>query len=81
MTPDDLKPLLDADPFAKFHLNLTDGTSYEVADPAQVTFAPSGNVLVYEVKGRRMLLVLAHVVSVSIPSASQGDPFFLRGRP
>jgi hypothetical protein len=80
MTPDDIRPLLEASPFAKFYLNLTDGASYEVADPSQVTFTPSGRVLVYESKGHKTHLALAHVVSIGFPS-SGGDPFFLRGRP
>ncbi len=80
MTPDDIRPLLEADPFGKFYLNLTDGASYEVADPSQVSFTPSGDVLVYESKGRRTYLALAHVVSISFPSTG-GDPYFLRGRP
>ena len=51
MTPDDIRPLLEANPFARFYLNLTDGASYEVDDPSQVTFAPSGGVLVDESQG------------------------------
>jgi hypothetical protein len=81
MTPDDLKPLLAADPFVKFYLNLTDGASCEVSDPSQVTFTPSGGVLVYETKGRQTYIALAHVVSIGFPSSGAGDPFFLRGRP
>jgi hypothetical protein len=81
MTPDDIKPLLEASPFARFYLNLTDGASYEVSDPSQVTFTPTGRVMVYESKGRQTYLALSHVVSVSFPSTGQGDPFFLRGRP
>jgi hypothetical protein len=81
MTPDYIRPLLEADPFARFYLNLTDGASFEVADPSQVTFSPSGGVLVYESKGRQTYIALSHVVSISFPSTGQGDPFFLRGRP
>ncbi len=81
MTPDDIRPLLEANPFAKFYLNLTDGASYEVADPSQVTFTPSGGVLVYESKGRQTYIALAHVVSIGFPSSGAGDPFFLQGRP
>ncbi|HET6576130.1 MAG TPA: hypothetical protein VFG68_21185 [Fimbriiglobus sp.] len=81
MTPDDIRPLLTADPFAKFYLNLTDGASIEVSDPSQVTFTPTGRVLVYESKGRQTYIALAHVVSIGFPSSGAGDPFFLRGRP
>ena len=83
MTPDDIRPLLEADPFAKFYLNLTDGVSYEVADPSQVTFTPTGRVLVYESKGRQTHLALAHVVSISFPSTAGGssEAFFHQGRP
>jgi hypothetical protein len=81
MTPDDIRPLLEANPFAKFYLNLTDGASYEVADPSQVTFTPSGGVLVYESKGRQTYIALSHVVSIGFPSSGTGDPFFLQGRP
>jgi hypothetical protein len=80
MTPDDIRPLLEAKPFAKFYLNLTDGASYEVADPSQVAFTPSGGVLIHESKGRKTFIALAHVMSIEFPS-SGGDPFFLRGRP
>jgi hypothetical protein len=80
MTPDDIRPLLEANPFAKFYLNVSDGASYEVADASQVTFTPSGGVLVYESKGHKVHLALSHVVSIGFPS-SGGDPFFLRGRP
>ena len=80
MTPDDIRPLLEAEPFAKFYLNLSDGASYEVADPAQVSFTPSGGVLVYESKGRQTYIALAHVVTIGFPSTG-GDPYFLRGRP
>jgi hypothetical protein len=80
MTPDDIRPLLEANPFAKFYLNVSDGASYEVADPSQVTFTPSGGVLIYESKGHRMYISLSHVVSIGFPP-SGGDPFFLRGRP
>ena len=79
MTPEDIRPLLAADPFQKFHLHTTDGGEFEVADPAAVSFTPSGGALVYDAKGRRTLIALGHVVSVSFPSAA-GDPFFLRGR-
>ena len=78
MTPDDIRPLLNARPFERFYLNVSDGSSYDVADPDQVTF-PSDTVLQYEAKGRRTLVALAHVVSVTFPSAA-GDPFFLRGK-
>jgi hypothetical protein len=78
MTPDDIRPLLAADPFQRFYLNVSDGSSYEVGDPAQVSF-PSDRVLQYEAKGRRTLIALAHVVGIGFPSAT-GDPFFLRGR-
>ena len=78
MTPDDIRPLLAARPFERFYLNVSDGSSYDVTDPAQVTF-PSDTVLQYEAKGRRTLIALAHVVTVSFPSAA-GDPFFLRGK-
>ncbi|HVK16554.1 MAG TPA: hypothetical protein VM533_06365 [Fimbriiglobus sp.] len=82
MTPDDIKPLLTASPFVRFYLNLSDGTSHEVADPAEATFAPSGAVLLHESKGRRTLIALAHVVSISFPSATGGgEAFFLQGRP
>jgi hypothetical protein len=79
VTPDDIKPLLAADPFEKFYLNVSDGSSYEVGEPAQVSFTPSGGVLVYEAKGRRTLIALGHVASITFPSAA-GDPFFLRGK-
>jgi hypothetical protein len=78
MTPDDIQSFLEADPFVRFYLNLTDGASYEVSDRSQVSFTPSG-MLVYESKGRRTYIALAHVVSVGFPP-SGGDPFFLRGR-
>lgn len=78
MTPDDIRPLLAVRPFGHFYLNISDGSSYDVADPAQITF-PSDTVLQYEAKGRRTLIALAHVVSVTFPSAA-GDPFFLRGK-
>ena len=82
MTPDDIRPLLEANPFVRFYLNLTDGASHEVADPAEVTLAPSGGVLVHESRGRRTLLALSHVVSITFPSASGGgEAFFLQGRP
>lgn len=80
MTPDDIKPLLAADPFTKFYLNLTDGAGYEVSDPSQVTFTSTGRVLVYESKGRKTYIALVHVICIEFPS-SGGDPFFLRGRP
>jgi hypothetical protein len=80
MTPDDIRPLLEAEPFGKFYLNLTDGASYEVSDPAQVSFTPSGGALVYESKGRRTYIALSHVVTIGFPSTG-GDPYFLRGRP
>jgi hypothetical protein len=79
VTPDDIKPLLAADPFEKFYLNVSDGSSYEVGEPGQVSFPPSGGVLEYEAKGRRTLIALSHVVSITFPSAA-GDPFFLRGK-
>jgi hypothetical protein len=78
VTPDDIRPLLAARPFERFYLNVSDGSSYDVTDLAQVTF-PSGTVLQYEAKGRRTLIALAHVVCVGFPSAA-GDPFFLRGK-
>ena len=78
MRPDDIQSFLEADPFVKFYLNLTDGASYEVSDPAQVSFTPSGT-LVHDAKGRRTYIALAHVVSVGFPP-SGGDPFFLRSR-
>jgi hypothetical protein len=80
MTADDIRPLLTADPFVRFYLSLSDGSGYEVTDPAQVSF-PSGGVLEVDVKGRRSLIALAHVVSIAFPPAAGGDPFFLRGRP
>lgn len=81
MTPDDIRPLLEADPFAKFYLNLTDGASCEVSDPSQVTFTPTGRVLVCEAKGRQTHIALSHVVTIGFPPSGGGDPFFLRGRP
>ena len=78
MSPDDIRPLLEEKPFTKFYLYLTDGACFEVSDPAQVSFTPSG-LLVHEAKGRRSLIVLAHVVSIGFPPSSGGDPFFLRG--
>ena len=78
MTPDDIQSFLGAVPFVKFYLNLTDGSCYEVADPSQVSFTPSG-LLIHDVKGRRSYIALAHVVSVGFPP-SGGDPFFLRGQ-
>jgi hypothetical protein len=79
MTPDDIRPLLTADPFEKFYLNVSDGSSYEVAVPGSVSFTPSGGVLVYEAKGRQTLIAMGHVVTITFPSAA-GDPLFLRGR-
>jgi hypothetical protein len=79
MRPDDIRPLLEADPFVKFYLNLTDGACFEVSEPSQVSFSPSGGVLIHEAKGRRTYVALAHVVSIGFPPAG-GDPFFLRGR-
>jgi hypothetical protein len=82
MTPDDIKPLLTASPFVRFFLNLSDGTTYEVADPAEATLAPSGGVLVHESKGRRTHVALSHVASITFPSsAGGGEAFFLQGRP
>ena len=78
MTPDDIQSFLWADPFVRFYLNLTDGSCYEVSDPSQVSFTPSG-LLVHDTKGRRTYIALAHVVSVGFPP-SGGDPFFLGGR-
>jgi hypothetical protein len=78
MSPDDIRPLLEADPFAKFYLYLTDGACYEVSDPSEVAFTPSG-LLVHNAKGRRSYIVLAHVVSIGFPPTG-GDPCFLRGR-
>ena len=74
----DIQPLLVAEPFERFYLNVSDGSSYEVTDPDQVAF-PSAGTLEYVAKGRRTLVALAHVVSVTFPSAA-GDPFFLRGK-
>jgi len=74
----DIQPLLVAEPFERFYLNLSDGSSVEVSDPDQVVF-PSAGTLQYETKGRRVLIALAHVVCIGFPSAS-GDPFFLRGK-
>lgn len=78
MTADDLRPLLAANPFAKFYLTVTDGASYEVGDPGQVSF-PSDGVMEFQAKGRRTLIALGHVVCIEFPSTA-GDPFFLRGR-
>ena len=80
MTADVIRPLLAAAPFVRFYLNLSDGSGYEITDPARVSF-PSGGVLEVDAKGRRSLIALAHVVSISFPPAAGGDPFFLRGRP
>jgi hypothetical protein len=80
MTADDILPLLAADPFVRFYLNLSDGSGYEVTDPAQVSF-PSAGVLEFDARGRRTLIALSHVVSIAFPPAVGGDPFFLRGRP
>jgi hypothetical protein len=79
MTPDDIRPLLEAQPFGKFYLNLSDGSSFEVDDPAQVSFSASGGVLNYEHRGRRVMIALAHVICIGFP-ATGGDPLFLRGR-
>ena len=79
MTPDDIQPLLAADPFERFYLNVSDGSSYEVGDPVQVSFTPSGGAVEYVAKGRRTLIAIEHVVSITFPSAA-GDPFFLRGK-
>lgn len=79
MTPDDIRLLLAAEPFEKFYLNTTDGSTFEVADPAAVSFTPSGGALVYSAKGRRTLIALGLVVSITFPTAA-GDPYFLRGR-
>ena len=79
MTPDDIRPFLNARPFVKFYLYLTDGACFEVSDPSQVSFTPSG-LLVHEAKGRQSYIALAHVVSIGFPP-SGGDPFFLRGQP
>lgn len=78
MNAGDIRPLLAARPFERFYLNVSDGGSYDVADPGRVAF-PSDRVLQYEAKGRRTLIALAHVVSVTFPSAAD-DPFFLRGK-
>ena len=78
MNADDIRPLLAADPFERFFLNLSDGSSFEVSDPGQVVF-PSAATLQYMTKGRRVLIALTHVVSIGFPS-STGDPFFLRGK-
>jgi hypothetical protein len=77
MNANDIKPLLEARPFVKFYLYLTDGARFEVSDPSHITFTPSG-LLVHEAKGRRSYIALAHVVSIGFPP-SAGDPFFLRG--
>ena len=78
MKPDDIQSFLDADPFVRFYLNLTDGSCVEVSEPSQVSFTPSG-LLVHDAKGRRTYIALAHVVSVGFPPPG-GDPFFLRGQ-
>lgn len=80
MTPDDIRPLLAAAPFEKFYLNLSDGSSYEVGDPGQVTFSPTGGVIAYESRGRRTLIALAHVATIGFTATTSGDPFFLKGR-
>jgi hypothetical protein len=79
MKPDDIQSLLQADPFVKFYLNLTDGACFEVSDPSQVSFTPSG-MLIFDSKGRRTYIALAHVVSIGFPPSGGGDSFFLRGQ-
>ena len=79
MRPDDIQSLLQADPFVKFYLNLSDGGCYEVSDPSQVSFTPSG-LLIHDAKGRRTYIALAHVVTIGFPPSAGGDPFFLRGQ-
>jgi hypothetical protein len=80
MTPDDIRHLLAADPFEKFYVNLSDGSSYEVSEPGQVTFSPTGAVLTYVSRGRRTLIALAHVATIGFAATAGGDPFFLKGR-
>ena len=79
MRPDDIQMLLATDPFVKFYLNLTDGTCYEVTDPSQISFTPSGT-LIHDAKGRRTYIAISHVVSIGFPPHAGGDSFFLRGR-
>jgi hypothetical protein len=79
VTPEDIRPLLAVDPFEKFYLNVSDGSSYEVGEPAQVSFTASGGAVEYEAKGRRTLIALSHLVSITFASTA-GDPFFLRGK-
>jgi hypothetical protein len=79
MTPDDIRPLLAADPFEKFFPHVSDGSSLEVIAPADVSFPPSGGLLLYLGKGLRVFVALGHIVSITFPSKA-GDPFFLKGR-
>ena len=79
MTANDIRALLEAEPFVKLYLNLSDGAGYEVSDPTQVAFNESGGVLVHETRGRRAFIAVAQVVSIGFPPPV-GDPFFLRSR-
>src|SRR5438067_2239619 len=70
MRPDDIQSFLEADPFVTFYLNLSDGSCFEVSDPAQVSFTPSGT-LVHDAKGRRTYIALAPVASVGFAPSSR----------
>jgi hypothetical protein len=77
LRPDDIRPLLEANPFLKFYLNLSDSGCYEVNDPSQVSFTPSGGILIHEAKGRRSYIGLAHVVWIGFPPSGGGNPFIV----
>ena len=76
MRPDDIQSFLEADPFVKFYLNLTDGECFEVSDPAQVsslTQPQMGNLSAF-IKGGGAALLFDDPFPAFNPRLAPGEP-------
>jgi len=70
MTEDDIRPLLEADPFEPFTIHLAGNWSQDIDRPELVSFSPHGGALyLYHPDGQwKAVLSLDHVTGISHPA-------------
>jgi hypothetical protein len=70
MSPEVLRKCLEAEPFIPLSISVADHSGYSIESREQVELTDDGSALVIAQRGERILVSVAHIVSVSFESAS-----------
>lgn len=69
---DDLKKLLDGDPFVPFRLVLTSGSSHDVTSPYQIAIGQTQLDYYYPRSDKKAIVQLNQLVAFEVEESSRG---------